>query len=79
MTKIEYVIVEHDGGWAYKLGDVYSETFRNRVGAVKAAKRAAAEQRAPGDDVGITYEDANGVWHSELADGHDRPETSVIE
>jgi hypothetical protein len=79
MTKIEYVIVEHDGGWAYKLGDVYSETFRNRAGAVKAAKRAAAEQRAPGDDVGITYEDANGVWHSELADGHDRPETSVIE
>ena len=79
MTKIEYVIVEHDGGWAYKLGDVYSETFRNRAGAVKAAKRAAAEQRAPGDDVGITYEDANGVWRTELADGHDRPETSVIE
>ena len=46
---------------------------------MKAAKRAAAEQRAPGDDVGITYEDADGTWRSELADGHDRPETSVIE
>ena len=79
MTNITYVIVEHDGGWAYKLGDVYSETFRDRTGAVRAAKRAAAEQRVPGDDVGITYEDADGVWRSELADGHDRPDTSVIE
>jgi hypothetical protein len=79
MTSIIYVIVEHDGGWAYKLGDVYSETFRNRADALRAAKRAAAEQRVPGDDVGITYEDASGVWRSELADGHDRPDTSVIE
>jgi hypothetical protein len=79
MAKLEYRIVEHDGGWAYKLDAVFSDTFRHRADAVKAAKRAAAEQRAPGDDVGITYEDANGVWHSELADGHDRPETSVIE
>jgi Uncharacterized protein conserved in bacteria (DUF2188) len=53
MTSIIYVIVEHDGGWAYKLGDVYSETFRNRADALRAAKRAAAEQRVPGDDVGI--------------------------
>jgi hypothetical protein len=79
MTAITYTIVEHDGGWAYKLGDVYSETFRTHDLAVKAAKRAAGEQRVPGDDVGITYEDANGVWRTELADGHDRPETSVIE
>ena len=79
MTVITYTIVEHDSGWAYKLGDVYSETFRARDQAVKAAKRAAAEQRVPGDDVGITYEDANGVWRTELADGHDRPETSVVE
>ena len=79
MTKIEYVVVEHDGGWAYKLGDVYSETFRTRAEALKTAKRVAGEQRVPGDDVGITYEDANGVWRTELADGHDRPETSVIE
>jgi hypothetical protein len=79
MTVITYTIVEHDGGWAYKLGDVYSETFRARDHAVKAARRAAAEQRVPGDDVGITYEDANGVWRTELADGHDRPETSVTE
>jgi len=79
MAKLEYVIVEHDGGWAYKLGDVYSETFRSRAEALKTARRAAGEQRVPGDDVGIVYEDANGVWRSELADGHDRPDTSVAE
>ena len=79
MAMIEYRIVEHDGGWAYKLGDVFSETFRKREHAVAAARRAAAEQRVPGDDVGITWEDERGVWRSELADGHDRPETSVIE
>ncbi len=77
MAKIEYVVVEHDGGWAYKLGDVYSETFGSRDAALKAAKRVAGEQRVPGDDVGIVYEDADGVWRSELADGNDRPDTSV--
>lgn len=27
MTRITYEIVEHDGGWAYKVGDVFSEPF----------------------------------------------------
>ena len=27
MSKIHYKIVQHDGGWAYKLGDVFSEPF----------------------------------------------------
>ena len=26
---ITYRIVQHDGGWAYKLGDSFSETFPN--------------------------------------------------
>jgi hypothetical protein len=79
MTRVEYVVVEHDGGWAYKLGDVFSETFKSHDLALRAARRAAREQRVPGDDVGITYEDARGVWRSEFADGHDRPETDVID
>ena len=28
MAKITYEIVEHDGGWAYRVAGVYSETFR---------------------------------------------------
>ena len=48
MAKIHYKIVEHDGGWAYKLGDVFSEAFPDRAAALAAAKRVAAEQHVPG-------------------------------
>ena len=41
MAHITYKIVEHDGGWAYKLGDVFSETFPNRGAAVNAAHQVA--------------------------------------
>lgn len=27
MTKITYEIVEHDGGWAYRVDGVFSESF----------------------------------------------------
>jgi hypothetical protein len=47
------------------------------VKAKAAAKRAAMEQMRPGDDVGITWEDAGGKWHQEVSDGEDRPVTSV--
>ncbi|UAL09784.1 DUF2188 domain-containing protein [Caulobacter segnis] len=77
MTDITYTIVEHDGGWAYKVGDTFSETFASHDAALAAAKRAAGEQTVPGDDVGITYEDKNAVWHGEVADGDDRPTTHV--
>ena len=30
MTKIIYEVVEHDGGWAYRVDGVYSETFPSR-------------------------------------------------
>ena len=45
MTRITYEIVEHDGGWAYRLDGAYSETFPNHDAAFAAAKRAAIEQR----------------------------------
>lgn len=77
MTDLTYIIVEHDGGWAYKVGDTFSETFPNHDAALNAAKRAAGEQRAPGETEGITYEDKNAVWHQEVASGDDRPTTHV--
>lgn len=49
-----YRIVEHDGGWAYRLGDVYSETFPSEEAALEAARRAAARQEAA--DVEIVAE-----------------------
>ncbi len=77
MAHVTYRIVEHDGGWAYKVGDVFSETFRTHEDAVRAARRAAAEQRAPGNTEAIEYEDSDGNWHTETARGNDRPETDV--
>ena len=56
MTEIHYHIVEHDGGWAYKLGEVFSETFRTREDAHMAAEIAAREQHRGGEDVVIFYD-----------------------
>jgi hypothetical protein len=72
-----YEVVEHDGGWAYRVDGVYSETFRTHDDARRAAERAAKEQTAPDQATAISYEDAQGRWHDELAAGDDRPSTEV--
>ncbi len=77
MANVTYTIVQHDGGWAYKVGDVFSETFPTHEAAHKAAERAAGEQRAPGETTGIEWEDKGGRWHDELSEGGDRPNTEV--
>ncbi len=77
MTRITYDIVEHDGGWAYKLGEVFSETFPTHAAALSAARRAAVEQQRPGETTGISWEDGNGRWHEEVSEGEDRPITDV--
>lgn len=77
MTKVIYQIVEHDGGWAYRVDGVYSETFPTHASARAAAQRAAREQHVPGETRAISWEDQNGQWHEELARGSDRPETEV--
>ncbi|MGE0500130.1 MAG: DUF2188 domain-containing protein [Rhizobiaceae bacterium] len=77
MAKVTYRIVEHDGGWAYKVGDVFSETHPSREDALAAARRAAAEQQLGGETHDIEYEDASGKWRLETSRGDDRPETVV--
>ena len=77
MSHVIYRIVEHDGGWAYKVDDVFSEPFPSHATALAAAKGAAAEQRVPGQTEAIEWEDASGRWHSETASGRDRPDTEV--
>ena len=77
MSHVTYAVVEHDGGWAYKVGDVYSETFATREAAQAAAARAAREQRTPGAGGPIEYEDSSGRWHEEQERGDDRPDTEV--
>ena len=77
MTEVVYHIVEHDGGWAYKVDGSFSETFPTHEAAHRAAARAAGEQRVVGDTTGIEYEDSSGRWHDEVSEGDDRPETKV--
>ncbi|KRE06497.1 hypothetical protein ASE63_23865 [Bosea sp. Root381] len=79
MVMVRYEIVEHDGGWAYKVGNALSETFRSHDAALKAATAAAARQTLAGATDGIVYQDENGQWHEELADGRDRPATKVVD
>ena len=77
MSEIHYEIVEHDGGWTYKLGDVFAETYRTKEEATAAANEVAQEQQLPGTDEVIEYQDADGEWKVETASGDDRPEVEV--
>jgi hypothetical protein len=78
MTKIHYGIVQHDGGWAYKLDGVFSEPFPSRAAALAAARTVAAEQHIAGDTTHIEYQDEAGEWHSEESPGDDRPDADVV-
>ncbi len=77
MAKVVYHIVEHDGGWAYQMDGVYSETYRSREAARGAAEQASREQRLSGEEAAISYETADGRWLEELVEGADRPDTEV--
>ena len=77
MTKARYEIVEHDGGWAYRMQGSFSEPFPTKAAAQAAAEHAAAEQRAPGETEDIEFEDSKGDWHLQHSAGDDRPETEV--
>ena len=77
MAHVTYRVVRHDDGWAYSANGTVSESFPSHAQALAAARRAAAEQREPGQTESIEYEDASGNWHTELAPGFDRPDTDV--
>ena len=79
MSTVKYEVVQHDGGWAYKVGNALSETFPSHEAALKAATSAAARQTLPGTTDGIVYQDKDGQWHEELANGKDRPSTRVVD
>jgi Uncharacterized protein conserved in bacteria (DUF2188) len=77
MPRIIYEIVEHDGGWAYRVDGVFSETFPSHDAARRAAEHAAREQTVPGETTPISWEDGQGRWHDEVAPGGDRPAIDV--
>ena len=54
MVKIIYEIVQHDGGWAYRLGGVYSEAFATHDQALEAVRIVMAEQQVGDESVMIS-------------------------
>ena len=76
-SDVTYEIVQHDGGWAYRVNGVFSEAYPTHSEALAAAQSAAAEQEIPGDAETIEYEDDKGEWHSESVSGRDRPHAVV--
>jgi hypothetical protein len=77
MTRVTYHIVQHDGGWAYRVDETFSETFSTHELAREAAELAAREQVKGGATVRISYEDKQGHWHKEMSPGEiDRRPTS---
>jgi len=77
MPDVTYEIVKHDHGWAYKVGDTFSETYDSHDAARLAAEEAAARQEQAGQTEAIEYQDPKGEWHEEVAGGDDRPTTRV--
>jgi hypothetical protein len=78
MSEVIYEIVEHDGGWAYKVDGVFSEPFPTHAAALYAARAAAAEQRVPGHSEVIEYGRRHGSaeyrrqGHQRLTRGSDQ-------
>ncbi|WP_342017866.1 hypothetical protein [Devosia soli] len=79
MAGITYDVVEHNGGFAYRVGDVFSETFATHQAAREAAESAADRQRLAGEDEQIQYQDAEGNWQEEFSRGDDHPQAEVID
>ena len=74
---VTYHIVAHDHGFAYKVGDTFSQTYLTPEAARKAAQEAAAEQKQSGEAMSILYETEDGEWTREDVSGRDRPHTEV--
>jgi hypothetical protein len=73
MSDVTCEIVEHDGGWDYRVDGAFSEPFLTHSQARAAAARAAGEQRVSGETTGIPWEDADGHLHDELSAGNAGP------
>ena len=78
MARVTYAIVEHDGGWAYRVDGTFSETFPSReaahFAAVPRGARAAAAGHSRRRSPGRTSA-AAGTPRSRR--GGDRPEVEV--
>jgi len=74
-----YHVAQHDEGFAYRMEDVWSETFASHEEALQEARAAASRQRLSGEATEITFQDETGAWQTQEVSGEDRPATGVID
>ena len=67
MAHVVYRIVEHDGGWAYRVGDTYSETYPTHEAAKAAAVQASREQKVPDENAAIPCSQRKNVPGSKFS------------
>ncbi|MDP9839919.1 hypothetical protein J2T09_004699 [Neorhizobium huautlense] len=79
MANATYHVAEHDGGFAYRVDDVWSGPFPSHEAALAAANDAAQGQQIGGDNVEIQFQLADGRWQTQHVEGGDRPETDVVD
>ncbi|WP_246703394.1 DUF2188 domain-containing protein [Rhizobium sp. P28RR-XV] len=77
LMHLTYHIGRHDGGWAYRLENVWSEPYPSHSAARAAAHRAARRQQLEGRDAEIVFQSEDGSWHREHVEAGDRPEVDV--
>ncbi|KRB55056.1 hypothetical protein ASE04_04850 [Rhizobium sp. Root708] len=76
---VTYHVDKHDGGWAYHVDQVWSETFSDHGSALKAARAAASRQGTSDASVLVTYENTSGQWVTELAGNGERVDANVVD
>jgi hypothetical protein len=71
-----YRVLRHNGGWAYRAAEAFSDTFETREAARAAARVAAREHRAPKERA-ATDEEKKEHGHRESVDGNERRGVTV--
>lgn len=72
MSTLTYRVVQHDGGWSYRVRDAFSETYPTEEQAKRAAEIAAQAHRETGAREPVQHKDEDGRWHKAIPTEDDR-------
>ena len=77
MSEVTYEIVEHDGGWAYKVDGALSRCSRPMRQRSRQHRPPPLSRKPPARPKRLNTKTRKGKWHTETARGSDRPETHI--
>ena len=60
MADLNYHVLEHMGGWDYRIGDSLPYTFTHREEAIQSAKEAPPRHKAMANATTILYNRTDG-------------------